>query len=498
MQEKILIIFELANNHGGSVETAIQMIENYSRVVEEYPLFEFAFKLQKRHLQTFLHQDAFQMIPGYTKRFQETDLSIQEHKQIYDAIRLHNCKVICTPFDEQALYDVEPHIDIIKIGAPSFADWPLLNAIAMFDKPIIMSTGGADEATLEKVVSFFLHRNKDLTLLHCVSEYPSCLGAANINIIKWLKKRYPGIQVGLSSHEDLDLRLPGPLAMAKGARVFERHIGDGNAYSLNPHQADRWLNDMYDAYIMLGAEDLKASRTENEYHALRGFQRGLFLKHKVESGEVVTSDDFYLAWPIADDEQYTARSASKYAYFTMMTDLNQDEPLTYCNAKLVDQHASLRHIITNFQRLVAKFEFDIANYRVPLDVSYQRGLSSFFSCGMCSMTIINNDQYCKKLMFVFPNQIHPTQVHQKKTESYILLRGKLQVRIMTDDAVEPAVHFLEPGDILTIYPNEKHAFVGGDNGAIIEEISTNYDPDDSHYLEEVEQNRKTTIEYWWD
>ena len=166
---------------------------------------------------------------------------------------------MCTPFDEASVDRiVEDGFDILKIAGCSFTDWPLLEKIASVDLPIIGSTAGIECADMDNVVSSLRHRDKDFALMACVAQYPTPSAALQLNQIDVLKDRYRNMRIGYSTHEDPNETTPVAMAIAKGAVLFEKHVGVPtevyplNAYSANPEQARAWLLAAKKAYEIAG------------------------------------------------------------------------------------------------------------------------------------------------------------------------------------------------------------------------------------------------------
>ena len=170
-----LFVLEMANNHMGDISHGIEVIKQFGKVCRDFPEFDFAFKLQYRDLDTFVHPS----MQGredvkYIKRFSETRLSREQFDLLINEIRSNGFIAMCTPFDEASVGTIESQgLDIIKVASCSFTDWPLLERIAETDKPIIASTAGASLDEIDRVVSFFSHRAKEFAIMHCVGEYPT-------------------------------------------------------------------------------------------------------------------------------------------------------------------------------------------------------------------------------------------------------------------------------------------------------------------------------------
>src|SRR5215472_6869584 len=169
-----LFIFEMANNHMGSVEHGRRIVEAMRDAAKDFP-FSFAVKLQYRDIDTFIHPDFRNRTDlKFVKRFSETRLSWEQYKQIKDAIEDAGFVSVCTPWDEISVDKIEEHgFDFIKIPSCYLTDWPLLERIAKSSKPVIASTAGVTVSDIDRIVSFFRHRQKDFSLMHCVGEYPT-------------------------------------------------------------------------------------------------------------------------------------------------------------------------------------------------------------------------------------------------------------------------------------------------------------------------------------
>ena len=221
-----LIVLEMANNHMGDVSHGINLINAFGETCLRFPEFSFAFKLQYRDLDTFIHPS----MKGrsdlkFIKRFSETRLTDGQFGELVAAMRAKNFLVMCTPFDEVSVSKIEQQdMDIIKIASCSFGDWPLLERIAQSNKPIIASTAGADIDLIDNVTAFFANRGKQFALMHCVGEYPTADEKMHVGQIGFLKARYPGVKIGLSTHEAPDNTEIIKLAVALGAEIHEKHV----------------------------------------------------------------------------------------------------------------------------------------------------------------------------------------------------------------------------------------------------------------------------------
>ena len=160
MAERPLFILEMANNHMGDVAHGVALIRAMRDAVAGFDQFEFAFKLQFRDLDTYIHPSARGRADlKYVKRFEETRLSRANFEALIAEMRACGFTPACTPFDEPSVQLIEDvGVDVVKVASASFTDWPLLERVSRVDKPVVASTATATLDEMDAVVSFFLHR----------------------------------------------------------------------------------------------------------------------------------------------------------------------------------------------------------------------------------------------------------------------------------------------------------------------------------------------------
>ena len=501
MQKKKLIILEMANNHMGDVTHGAVIIDEMAAVTAKYPEFEYGIKFQFRNMDTFIHP-AYQdrMDVKYVKRFQETKLTTEEFIDLKEFAEVRGFIPICTGFDEESIDKIEElNFPLIKVASCSFTDWPLLNRIAETSTPIIASTATATLDEIDNVVSFFLNRKKNLTIMHCVGEYPTEEANLQLNQIKLLKERYPGVKVGYSTHENPATFDLVPIAIGMGAEVIEKHVGvatdryDLNAYSVGPDQLNSWLAQASRAVEVCGRSGWQRPLpSKKELSDLRTFKRGVFLNRDVFAGESITREDVYYAFPCTEG-QVLASDMSKYIGYEAECDMVSDDPVLHASVTSINLRQEVLNIRNKVKDLVEESAVVVPK-NSALEISHHYGMKNFYETGLCMVTVVN-EGYCKKLLISLPNQEHPTQWHEKKTETFVVLHG--EVVLFLDD--EKTV--LGPGEVVTIEPGVRHRFIGGPEGSIIEEISSTHFVDDSYYEDSSisdNTNRKTIVSHWRD
>lgn len=492
-----LFVCDLANNHQGSVAHALEIIRQVGQVAAANQA-RTAFKFQFRELDTFVHPQHRQGSDNkHIPRFLSTRLTAGDFEQLTQAVRAAGLVTMATPFDEASMERLDQlDIEVVKVASCSATDWPLLEKIAAFSRPVIASTGGLTLDQIDDLVSFFDHRRVHFALMHCVAIYPTPLPQLELNQVDILRRRHPGRVVGFSTHEAPDDLTPVVVAVAKGAQMLERHVGlptatnQLNAYSSTPAQIDRWMKAAGQARQACGRATRQPAALE-EFEALRSLQRGIFVSRDVQAGEALLREDVYFAMPCGPDQLTSGRWR---AGIRAATDLAKDTPLDLTAVELPpapEKDVLFRTIHTikamlNEARITLPTDF-------RLEFSHHHGIPRFREIGATIIDCINRT-YCKKLIIQLPGQHHPNHYHKSKEEAFQVLSGVLQVKI------EGRERTLLAGDILVVPQGVWHEF-WTETGVIFEEISTTHHNNDSFYEDRQinqtpRERRKTVVSHW--
>ena len=175
-------IFEMANNHQGSVSHAKKIIDDFAALAKKYEL-NAGVKLQFRNLDTFIHPNYKNSDLKYVKRFNDTRLNEDQFGEIVSYIKEKGLMSVSTPFDNESLplFD-KLGVEVLKIASCSVDDWPLLEEVSDINRKIIISTGGATIKHLNKVYNLFKKKGRDFAFLHCIAEYPTPLSNAFLGV----------------------------------------------------------------------------------------------------------------------------------------------------------------------------------------------------------------------------------------------------------------------------------------------------------------------------
>lgn len=352
-----LFVLEAANNHWGDVERGKKIIQDFATVVR-YNNVKAAIKFQFRDVDNFIHQDfkGNQEI-RYIKKTEATKMNKQGYKELSQAVVRAGCIPMATPFDEKSVSLCEEfEFPIIKIASSDINDWPLIERISSTRKPVIVSTGGASEKSIDEMVEFFEKRNILLAINHCVSLYPSEDHQLELNQITYFKSRYPGHVIGFSSHEYHDWQTSMHLSYALGARTWERHVDiDYNGipvsnYCSRPHQIDIWFRAFKKSKEMLGNSSSHRRIIPNEETIyLDALVRGIYAKVNLQAGYVFNHEKFALDFSLAVPLKKGQLSSREILNgLKLRKNIESGEPLTIDHIDgPYNENSELRKLIAN-------------------------------------------------------------------------------------------------------------------------------------------------------
>ena len=492
-----LFVLDLANNHQGSVEHGLEVIRRHAEIVQKNGV-RAAIKFQFRDLDTFVHPEHRQESSNkHIPRFLSTRLSHQDYQRLFDEVKKLGLITMCTPFDEASVELIqEMGFDLIKIASCSARDWPLIESVAETNLPVVFSTGGLTIDEIDNLVVFGEHRALSLALMHCVSIYPTPPEACNLLNIAMLRKRYPSLCIGWSTHEDPDAIAPIQMAVAYGALLFERHVGlpteqnQLNAYSATPEQTDRWIQAWKTAQMLAGSY-LRQAAFPAEADALKSLERGVFARRNLKSGDLLEREDVFFAMP----RQEGQLDSGRYRGGIILTrDAPEDGPLLQDNLILPEMSdgQKLKRYVHEVKAIlnVAGIKLGPEFY---VEYSHHYGIPNFARTG-CVLIDCVNREYCKKILVQLPGQSHPYHFHRLKEETFQVLWGEIFLDIDGEERL------LRPGDTAVVLPGRWHKF-RTDSGCIVEEISTTHHNNDSVYKDAAinklaREERKTVVKHW--
>lgn len=298
------IIAELSGNHNGDINRAFELIKMAKKVGAD------AVKLQTYTADTITinhDSDEFLIKGGLWDGYKLYDLYKKAHtpwewhEALFKKGKEIGITVFSTPFDETAVDLLEKlNAPLYKIASFEMIHHPLIAYVARLQKPMIMSTGMASLEEIEEAVDVALtHGCTDLTLLHCVSEYPAPIDHCNLATLIDLKKRFPKCNIGLSDHT-LGTTV-AIAAVALGATVIEKHVtlarsdgGVDSAFSLEPHELQHLCEETKNASLAIGTVNYQRSDSERKNMI---FRRSIYAVKDIAEGEPLTKENIRIIRP---------------------------------------------------------------------------------------------------------------------------------------------------------------------------------------------------------
>ena len=273
MKSKIIIIAEIGINHNSSLKIAKKLIEKSKIAGADFVKFQI-FKAenvssvsarkssyQKKNIKD--KESQFNMLKRYELKFDDFKILKKECKK-------HNIKFLCSPFDiESAKFLKKMGEKIIKIPSGEITNLVLLKELGSYGGKIFLSTGMSNLKEINDAINILIKsgtKRKNISVLHCVTAYPTPMKFVNLNVLSNLKKKLK-LSIGLSDHtEGVEVAVA---AVALGANIIEKHItldkkalGPDHKSSLNPEEFKKLVLSIRNIELALGTNKKKLQKCE--------------------------------------------------------------------------------------------------------------------------------------------------------------------------------------------------------------------------------------------
>jgi sialic acid synthase len=297
------VIAEVGHNHQGDVEQAKRLIDAAKECGAN------AVKLQKRSNRALYTREFYEQPYDNELSFGRTygehrealELDAGAYRELLRHARACGITLFATAFDFESA-DELAQLDVaaFKFASGDLKNTPLQRHVAAFGKPMLLSTGGATMADIERAVETILPINDQLAVLQCTAAYPASVDDLNLNVITTLRRRFPQLVIGLSDHQN-------GIAMAVvaymlGARVIEKHFtldhalkGRDHAFSLMPEGMRRLVRDVHRVPAALGTAEKRPLPIEAD--PLEKMGKKLVAARDLELGRVLTAEDIAIKSP---------------------------------------------------------------------------------------------------------------------------------------------------------------------------------------------------------
>lgn len=297
---RTFVIAEIGNNHNGSLERALQMVDMAVEMGADCA------KFQMRHLDQVYRKRSLskngedlgtEYIIDLLNRF---ELSLDEHKKVAEYCSNKGILYMCTPWDKQSVSVLEEFkVQAYKVASADLTNLPLIEELCKTGKPLILSTGMSTQKEVQEVVDFLNKMNAKFVLLHCNSTYPAPFHDINLNWIPSLKRIHSF--VGYSGHErGIAVSLA---AVALGACVIERHFsldrnmeGPDHAASLEFKEFSELIRGIREIEEAMGVHTLRPV-SQGEMINRENLGKSMVAARAISQGETLTDKDIKVLSP---------------------------------------------------------------------------------------------------------------------------------------------------------------------------------------------------------
>ncbi len=333
------IVGEIGQNHNGSVDIAKQIIDYVAQPVvdklfnEELKPMD-AVKLTKRDLNEELSVSAMNKPYDNPNSFGKTygehraflELNDEQHFELYKYTKakgLDFVETLCAKACLSIMKYFKP--DRLKVASRDLSNLPLLEALAETGIPMILSTGMSGKKEIDYALEVITKYHSKVSILHCLSQYPSEYKNINLNTILYLKEQYPQYTIGYSDHS-IGIVVPS-VAVALGAEIIEKHItldrnmkGTDHKGSLGVEGIYRMVRDIRNIEKSMGIKDILIS--DSVKNTKTKLERSIASIKAIKKGEKISINDIHLLSP-GDGFQW--KDKDNVIGRTAITDIPKDE-----------------------------------------------------------------------------------------------------------------------------------------------------------------------------
>lgn len=314
MAKPTYIIGEIGQNHNGEVEIAKKLIDVVTEPVIDYLFGQKlmpmnAIKMTRRDLDEEL--SASEMLRPYDNpnSFGKTygehraylELNDEQHFEVYQYAKSKGLEVVETLCAKGCLSMLRLFIpDRLKVASRDLTNLPLLEAMAETKIPMIFSTGMTGQKELDDALEVVTKHHESISILHCLSQYPSEYQNINLLTISFLKEHYPQYTIGYSDHS-IGILMPA-VAVGMGAEIIEKHItldrnmkGTDHRGSLEPNGIWRMVRDIRNTEYAIGEYGMFVSETVQATRVK--LERSIASVRAIASGEIIAEKDLHMLSP---------------------------------------------------------------------------------------------------------------------------------------------------------------------------------------------------------
>ena len=331
----VYVIAEAGVNHNGSLDLAIKLCNEAKNAGADAVKFQTykAEKIASKNSPAYWDLDE-EPTTSQFELFKKFDtFGPEEYRELAEYCREIGIIFLSTPFDFEAIDFLDDLMDVYKISSSDLTNIPFIKAIALKNKPIILSTGASTLKEIKEAVNAIEEvSNVDIGLMHCVLSYPTKDEDANLLMIKDIKEQFEGYDIGYSDHTKPDDKmLILTTAYLYGANIIEKHFTLDKTLTGNDHYHAMDVEDVktFNENIEL-INKIKGKKVKQplvcESLSRKEARRSIVASKDIKKGEEITRDNITFKRP------GTGISPSKVDEIIGMNaneDITEDTLLTY-------------------------------------------------------------------------------------------------------------------------------------------------------------------------
>ena len=333
---KTYLIAEIGVNHGGDIDLAKQLIVDAKKGGAHCAKFQTykASTLASKHSPAYWDTEKEPTKSQFELFSKYDSFGEEEYKLLHQTCVEQGIDFLSTPFDTECLSWLADLMPFIKIASADLTNYILMEEIAKFRKPVLMSVGASTLDEIQHATNHLIQLGiKDIVLLHCMLLYPTPLDKAYLSQIKVLQRTFESdvrIEIGYSDHVPSDLANNDQIisARAMGARVIEKHFTHDKSLQGNDHYHALDLEDLSALsrrleqldYLLGEAatfEDVVASQSA----AINEARRSLVYNNTLKKGHIITKQDLI---PKRPGHGISPKSYEKIVGKTLLCDVEED------------------------------------------------------------------------------------------------------------------------------------------------------------------------------
>lgn len=303
--KRTLIIAEAGVNHNGDINIAKKLVDAAADAGVDYVKFQ-TFKADK-----LVNKDAKQadyqientgVVESQYQMLKRLELTDENHHILIDYCDKKGVKFLSTAFDFESIEFLKDKLDFYKIPSGEITNLPYLIKVAKLKLPIVMSTGMANMQEVKEALAVLIAHGinkKDVTILHCNTEYPTPMKDVNLLAMKTIEKEL-GVKIGYSDHT-LGIEIPIS-AVTLGATVIEKHFTIDKTMEGPDHKASLEPNELKAMVIGIRAIELAMGNgiktpSESEQKNIKIARKSIVALTDIKEGELFNESNITVKRP---------------------------------------------------------------------------------------------------------------------------------------------------------------------------------------------------------